>query len=208
MEREREGGGGVERAETSRKVKRGGLRSDRREPGGSNWQWWLELEKCTVRREPGGCGWEWRLGFSIWGLFSSQKSQTILCVPSIWAALFGERFQGRTNKFSFQIFRLLNMWGTSGKLRELKINLHQWEPCINYSLRCYGDDCKPSGRAIQLWWCRALVFQSACRADDVEPGQGQTWPTLCTSSAKEAICSACLSTGEIWRPSLNPPRTF
>ena len=30
------------------------------------------------------------------------------------------------------ILRLLNMWGTGGKLslRELKINLHQWEPCI------------------------------------------------------------------------------
>ena len=33
-EREREGGGG-ERAETNRKLKRGGLRGDRREPGGS-----------------------------------------------------------------------------------------------------------------------------------------------------------------------------
>ena len=38
--------------------------------------------------------------------------------------------------------------------------------------------------------------------------QGQTWPTLCTSSAKEAICSSCFSTGEIWRASLNAPRTF
>ena len=38
--------------------------------------------------------------------------------------------------------------------------------------------------------------------------QGQTWPTLCTSSAKEAICSACFSTGEIWRASLNAPRAF
>ena len=28
------------------------------------------------------------------------------------------------------------MWGTGGKLRELKINLHQWEPsCMNHSLR-------------------------------------------------------------------------
>ena len=30
--------------------------------------------------------------------------------------------------------------------------------------------------------------------------QGQTWPTLCTSSAKEALCSACLSTCRFyWR---------
>ena len=30
--------------------------------------------------------------------------------------------------------------------------------------------------------------------------QGQTWPTLCTYSAKEALCSACLSTSRFyWR---------
>ena len=30
------------------------------------------------------------------------------------------------------------MWGTGGKLRELKINLNQWEPsCMNHSLGCY-----------------------------------------------------------------------
>ena len=42
--------------------------------------------------------------------------------------------------------------------------------------------------------------------------QGQTWPTLCTSSAKRlfAVCLCPLvgSSGEIWRPSVNPPRTF
>ena len=47
-ERERERGGGG-RAETNRKLKRGGLQSDRREPGGSNWQRWLQLEKCSTR---------------------------------------------------------------------------------------------------------------------------------------------------------------
>ena len=49
----REGGrkGGREGgwAETNRKLKRGGLRSDRQEPGGSNWQRWLQLEKCSTR---------------------------------------------------------------------------------------------------------------------------------------------------------------
>ena len=44
--REREKG---ERAQTNRKLKRGGLRSNRREPGGSNWQRWLQLEKCLTR---------------------------------------------------------------------------------------------------------------------------------------------------------------
>ena len=46
MKREREKG---ERAQTNRKLKRGGLRSNRREPGGSNWQRWLQLEKCSTR---------------------------------------------------------------------------------------------------------------------------------------------------------------
>ena len=37
---------------------------------------------------------------------------------------------------------------------------------------------------------------------------GQIWPTLCTSSVKDALFSACLCTGETWRASLNPPRTY
>ena len=38
--------------------------------------------------------------------------------------------------------------------------------------------------------------------------QGKTWPTLCTSSAKDALFSASCCTGETWRASLNPPRTY
>ena len=120
-----------------------------------------------------------------------------------WAALFGECFHGRTNKFSFQILRRL--WCTVSERAQKWTSISWSHASMKHSHRCHGVDCKQSGCVIALRGCRALVFQSACRADDVDWGnrQGQPWQTLCTTSAKEALWSASWWTRETWRASLN-----
>ena len=147
--RERESERG-ERAETSRKLKWGGLRSDRRESG------WIQLTMMTWAREVFDeslvdAAESGESAFPSNGNFSVSRSCRPFSVShaSEQLSLVRASREGPIN-FPFKFSGWQTCGATGGKLslRELKINLHQWEPCMNHSLRSYGDDCKPSKRTI------------------------------------------------------------
>ena len=65
---------------------------------------------------------------------------------------------GRTNKFSFQIFRLL--WCTVSE-RAQKWTYISWSHAsMNNSHRCHGVECKQSGRVIEPWEVEGHWFSS------------------------------------------------
>ena len=116
--RERERGGG---AKTSTEFK-WSMRSDRREPGGSDWEQWLELVWLAVATRL------FHFGTVQLAAVADHSLRPMHLTSSLWVLSDPWKDQ-QIFVLNFQAAMVHFQWQISWNLGSSKINLHQLEPC-------------------------------------------------------------------------------